>query len=797
MINIITLPFNKNHFMKKNILFICVLLISGIAISQPINNITFSTNLHIDTANNYDINSYYKLVTLSGNDGYVFSSNYDDFSYDQTFYLSRIGFDGAVISDTVIKFDETFPESYFTYYNDLILNNGSLYHTATTQNSNALYYNAPFVFNTDFDGNVLWNKVYNNDTLYNGVNGSFATADGGLIVYGYSDDYNNNIFGSFILKTDANGNLLWSKYFKINQSETNSSINKGCLLADGTYLFAGNIDDNINGINYVLLMNIDTDGNLLWTKNYEFDAPLHNGMSASAQNLIAISNNEAYLVLSIGDPQTETSSIGVMNINQTDGSVNWLKTFKDPQFSFGSNPESSFVKDENLYIVYYGGGGALAKDGNDNIIFGVDRNGNQLDAFTLFDQNLYTYETNAFVNTNDNGMLMATRGDYSGHHHTVLYKTNSEFNFPCVDKTIKPALDEVLGAVITGSTPEEYVDLYMNEVSYNAVPYNEVISYTENSCLCALSVKGNVYKSSAPAENTEVAIYYYDLAPGQFSLYASTLTDVSGFYQFEYVPEGNYIIKAITDLTNYVPTFYNGTAGQLQWDSAQVVVKGCDSLDVLYDINLLEQFPQVGTGVLSGYVYELEGYNNPQEKKAPGEPIPDIDITVDQSPGGAVSSATTDVNGYYEFTGLNNNATFIVRANIPGLPNDSVYTIFIDLATTSHTTLDFWVDSVGVYILADTATGINKASSIVDAFEIAPNPASDILNLLFSSKANSSTSITILNTLGEEVYQIQTNVVSGLNRVALNLKDLANGVYFIQLNDGVNQQTKKLIKQAR
>jgi hypothetical protein len=783
--------------MKKNIFFICLLFISGMAIAQPINNLTFSTNLHIDTANNFDINSNYKLVALPGNDGYVFSSNYDDFNYDQTFYLSRLGFDGAVISDTVVKFDETFPESYFTYYNDLILSNGSLYHTATSQNSNALYYNAPFVFNTDFDGNVLWNKVYNNDTLYNGVKGSFATADGGLIVHGYSDDYNNNIFGSFILKTDANGNLLWSKYFRINQTETSSSVDKGCLLADGSYLFAGNIEDNGNGINYVLLMNIDANGDLIWTKNYEFDAPLHNGMYASAQNLVAISNNEAYLVLGISDPQTESSSTGVMNINQIDGSINWFKTFKDSQFFNGSNPERSFVKDENLYVMYFGGGGALAKAGNDNVIFGMDRNGNQLDAFTLFDQNLWTYETNAFVNTNDNGMLMATRGDYSGHHHTVLYKTDSEFNFPCMDKTMKPMLDEVLGAVLTGSTPEEYIDLYMNEVSYNSVPYNEVVSYTENSCLCALSVKGNVYKSSTPAENTEVAIYYYDSAPGQFSLYATTLTDVAGFYQFEYVPEGNFIIKANTELTNYVPTFYNATAGQLQWDSAQVVTIGCDSLDVLYDINLLEQFPQVGTGVLSGYVYELEGYNNPQAKRAPGEPIPDIDITVDQSPGGAVSSATTDVNGYYEFTGLNNNATFIVRANIPGLPNDSVYTIFIDLTTTNHTTLDFWVDSVGVYILADTATGINNTISLVDAFEIAPNPASDVINLLFNSKTNSITSIAILNTLGEEVYQIQSNVVSGSNRIAINLKDLANGVYFIQLNDGVHQQTKKLIKQTR
>lgn len=782
--------------MKKNLFSICLLFISSIIVAQPINNISFSTNFHIDTASNFDISSSYKLAVLPGNDGYVFSSNYDDFNYNQTFYFSRLSFDGSVISDTIIKFDETFPESNSSPYNNLIVSNGSLFHIASTSNANSLNYNAPFVFNTDFNGNVLWNKVYNNDTLYNGVKGSFATADGGIIVYGYSDDYNSNIFGSFILKADANGNLLWSKYFRINQSETNSSIDKGCLLADGSYLFLGSVEDNGNGINYFSLINIDANGNLLWTKYYEFDAPLHNGMYPTPQNLLTISNNEVYLVLNIGDPQTETSSMAAMNINQVDGTINWFKTFNDTTFTWGNNSENSFVKDNNLYIVYQGSGGAFAKAGSDNIIFGIDRNGNQLGAFTIFDQNLYTYETNAFVNTNDGGMLMATRGEYSGHHHSVIYKTDSEFNFPCVDKTIKPLLNEVICTVITGSVSEEYIDLYMNEVSFNEEPFNEVISYTESSCSCVLAVKGNVYKNSMPAENTEVALYKYDVTPGRFLLYSTTLTDANGFYMFDYLPEANYIIKAVTDIAGYVPTFYNSLGGELQWENAEIISTDCFVNPMLFDINLIEQLPQAGTGTISGHVYELEGYA-PQAKKAPGDPLSDIDITVDQSPGGAVSSATTDVNGFYEFTGLNNNATFIVRANIPGLVNDSIYTISIDLSVTEYTTLDFWVDSVGVYILADSSTGINNSNLIVEKFEIAPNPASNNINLLLNTTTNSSTTISILNTLGEKVYQIQTNLNAGSNNVLLNINNLANGVYFIQLNDGVHQQTKKLIKQTR
>ncbi|HRP60470.1 MAG TPA: T9SS type A sorting domain-containing protein, partial [Vicingus sp.] len=118
-------------------------------------------------------------------------------------------------------------------------------------------------------------------------------------------------------------------------------------------------------------------------------------------------------------------------------------------------------------------------------------------------------------------------------------------------------------------------------------------------------------------------------------------------------------------------------------------------------------------------------------------------------------------------------------------------------SVTEYTTLEFWVDSVGVYILADSSTGINNSNLIVEKFEIAPNPASNNINLLLNTTTNLSTTISILNTLGEKIYQIQTNLNTGANNVSLNINNLANGVYFIQLNDGVHQQTKKLIKQTR
>ena len=91
-------------------------------------------------------------------------------------------------------------------------------------------------------------------------------------------------------------------------------------------------------------------------------------------------------------------------------------------------------------------------------------------------------------------------------------------------------------------------------------------------CGCNLSLSGTIYALSSLTDSAEVSLYRFEPSTaGQYELIADTLSDANGNYQFNYLPQGFYIIKArplaVGD-SNFVATYY---APHSQWDSASVV----------------------------------------------------------------------------------------------------------------------------------------------------------------------------------------------------------------------------------
>jgi len=121
-----------------------------------------------------------------------------------------------------------------------------------------------FLVKTDFNGNEQWNRVYGgNDS----DSGWFVqqTNDGGFIIVG--NTYSFGLGGSdvWLIKTDENGNESWNQtYGGIGIDYGRSvlqTIDNGFLIIGGTEPFEfGNAD--------VWLIKTDADGDTLWTKTY-------------------------------------------------------------------------------------------------------------------------------------------------------------------------------------------------------------------------------------------------------------------------------------------------------------------------------------------------------------------------------------------------------------------------------------------------------------------------------------------------------------------------------------------------
>lgn len=133
-----------------------------------------------------------------------------------------------------------------------------------------------WVLRTDSDGNILWSKNYG------GTNQDYAfdidpTTDGGFIVAGLTMSDDGDVTGHMLMedfwvyKLDGDGNLLWQNCLggnKTDQPYVIRQLSDGNYLAAGsTYSYTGDITDHI-GLEDCVLMKIAPDGTLIWAHCY-------------------------------------------------------------------------------------------------------------------------------------------------------------------------------------------------------------------------------------------------------------------------------------------------------------------------------------------------------------------------------------------------------------------------------------------------------------------------------------------------------------------------------------------------
>ena len=111
------------------------------------------------------------------------------------------------------------------------------------------------------------------DSLLLWSNDPAFTADGNVIVAGEFTYANWPIFegGGFCMKTDLEGNVIWSKLI-----DSIGSVNfdyivffKSIELNDGSIIVVGNTSNNISGNEDIVLMKLTGSGDLIWFKTYE------------------------------------------------------------------------------------------------------------------------------------------------------------------------------------------------------------------------------------------------------------------------------------------------------------------------------------------------------------------------------------------------------------------------------------------------------------------------------------------------------------------------------------------------
>lgn len=103
--------------------------------------------------------------------------------------------------------------------------------------------------------------------------------------------------------------------------------------------------------------------------------------------------------------------------------------------------------------------------------------------------------------------------------------------------------------------------------------------------------------------------------------------------------------------------------------------------------------------------------------------------------------------------------------------------------------------SVGGFIISGTTpkpVGVIEESTI-SQFNIFPNPSNGVFNVTFNTAVKSNYKVTVVNTLGQVVYEEVLNSFNGSYSKQLNLEQYGKGMFMVNIADGENSATRRAV----
>ncbi|MFH1196335.1 MAG: DJ-1/PfpI family protein [bacterium] len=197
------------------------------------------------------------------------------------------------------------------------------------------------IIKTDADGNQLWTKTFG------GAGSDYANSitecdDGGFVVAGFTTSFGAGDDDVYLIKTDANGNEIWQKYYGGTGSE---QANKIIETSTGNYLIAGFTESFGKGQDDVYIIYTDSNGDTLWTKTKGDDK------SQFAKDIIETNDGNFLIVGSTGVFNSQGWGNRDVYLFEMDdaGNCNFTKNYGESSYQNWGN--SICPADEGNYMI--------------------------------------------------------------------------------------------------------------------------------------------------------------------------------------------------------------------------------------------------------------------------------------------------------------------------------------------------------------------------------------------------------------------------------------------------------------
>jgi predicted secreted protein len=115
---------------------------------------------------------------------------------------------------------------------------------------------------TDAYGNTLWNQTYGGSNIDQAL-AIVQNSDEGFVLAGYTESFGSGSYDCWLIKTDADGNMIWNRTYGGEEGEVASSLVE---TSDGGYALGGQTT-GVNGFD-LLLIKTDSLGNMEWNQTF-------------------------------------------------------------------------------------------------------------------------------------------------------------------------------------------------------------------------------------------------------------------------------------------------------------------------------------------------------------------------------------------------------------------------------------------------------------------------------------------------------------------------------------------------
>jgi hypothetical protein len=154
------------------------------------------------------------------------------------------------------------------------------------------------VIKADSLGHEIWTKVYGGPGN-EFVRRAHETSDGGCIIVANTESYGNGSFDLYLLRLNADGDTLWTKTYGGTLYDVGYSA---IQTPDGGFFVTGNLYFDCDDYYYFTLIRTDANGDSLWTKFY--------GISSGTRRTTIIPTSDGNYIIQKGTKLYKINEVG-------------------------------------------------------------------------------------------------------------------------------------------------------------------------------------------------------------------------------------------------------------------------------------------------------------------------------------------------------------------------------------------------------------------------------------------------------------------------------------------------------